>query len=187
MMRSRVLVVASLLGSMSLIACNKSTDEQQRAASEQATADEKIGKADDEARKEVSEAQRQADKQIAEAVNTANEKTAKAQTEANETIREANENMLKARNDLREWAQKRLNEIDNDVDQSKTKAQKASSTAKVNFERALQDVEQQRGNVVAELSSLDSQGSAQMKDFKGRLEKAFDGFKESVKRLDKTL
>jgi len=187
MMRSRVLVVVSLFGSLSMLAgCNR-TDDQQKAANEQARADEKIGRADEEARKTTTEAQRKADKEVVEAMNTANEKSAKAQTEANETIRAANENMLKARNDLREWAQKKMNEIDNDVDASKTRAQKAPSTAKANFERALQDVEKQRGNVQAELTNLDSQAAASMKDYRGRLEKAFEGFKESVNRLDKTL
>jgi chromosome segregation ATPase len=187
MMRSRVLVVVSLLGSLSMIFGCDRTDDHQKAAAEQSKADEKIGKVDEEARKNTNEAQHQADKEVAEALNTANEKSAKAQTKANETIRAANENMLKARNDLREWAQKTMNEIDNDVDESKTRAQKAPSTAKANFERALQDVEKQRGNVQAELATLDTQAAASMTDYRGRLEKAFEGFKESVNRLDKTL
>lgn len=187
MMRSRVFVVASLFGSLSMIFGCDRTDDQQKAVAEQAKADEKIGRADEQARKNTAEVQQKADKEVVDAVNTANEKSAKAQTEANETIRAANENMLKARNDLREWAQKKMNEIDNDVDESKTRAQKASSTAKANFERALQDVEKQRGNVQAELATLDSQAAASMKDYRDRLEKAFDGFKQSVGRLDKSL
>jgi len=186
-MRSRVLVVVSLLGCVGVFsACNRA-DEQQKAATEQAKADEKIGRADEEARKNAAQAQQQADKAVVEATNTANEKSARAQTEANETIRAANENILQARNDLREWAQKQMNAIDNDVDESKTRAQKASSTAKVNFERALKDVEAQRGNVQAELTTLDTQAAASLKDYRSRLEKAFEGFKQSVDRLEKTL
>jgi len=188
MMRSRVLVVLSLVGCASIFAgCNRTEDQHQKAVAEQGKADEKIGKADNDMRATANEAQQKADKEVTEAVNAANEKSAKAQTEANETIRTANENMLKARNDLREWAQKRLNDIDNDVDQSKTKAQKASSTAKANFEKALTNVEKERSNVQAELATLDSQAATGMKDYRDRLEKAFDSFKQSVKNLDKTL
>lgn len=189
MMRSRVLFVLCSLGITSSIAgCNRNADDEHaKAALAQTNADGKIDKAAAEVRTTANEAQQKADTKVAEAIDTANEKSAKAQTEANEKIRDANEKMLAARNDLREWAQKRMNEIDNDIDSSKTKAQKANTTAKANFERALQDVESQRKNVQGELASLDSQASAGLKDYRGRLEKAFDDFKASVGRLDKTL
>jgi len=188
-MRTKALIlVCSSLIAASVVACNRSTeDEQAKAAAAQNNANGEIGKVDTEARTKADEAQKKADDKVAQAIDTANEQSAKAQTAANETIRDANEKMLASRNDLREWAQKRLNSIDNDIDKSKTKAQKADGTAKANFERALQDVETHRRDVQADLAQLDSQASSGLKDYRTRLEKAFDDFKDSVDRMDKTL
>ena len=74
MMRSRVLIVASLFGSLSMVFGCDRADDQQKAASEQAKADEKIGRSDDESRRNMTAAQQNADKEVAEAVKTANEK-----------------------------------------------------------------------------------------------------------------
>jgi len=189
MIRSN-LIAGVVLGSVvALAACNQNNPqaEEERARAAQAQADESIAKAQAEAQKKIDEARKEANDDTTAALNKANEETAAAQTKANEKIRGANENVMEKRNDLKEWANKKLGEMDTRIDESKTKAQKASPTIKQKFDQALADVDTKRDNVRGQIASLDTQSAAALDDAKDRLDKGFSDFQTSVKHLEGTL
>src|SRR5882672_3600728 len=102
---SKLLIPISVMASMALSACNRtSADDQNKALAAQRQADETMAKTQREADQKAAEAQRKADEAAAQARDEANKDTSRAQTNANDTIRSANESVLKTRNDLREWA-----------------------------------------------------------------------------------
>lgn len=173
---------------MVFLACNRtSADDQNKALAAQRQADETIANTQREADQKAAEAQKKADEAAASARDEANKDTSKAQANANEVIRSANESILKTRNDLREWAQTKLNSLDGDIDSSKTKAQTASAKAKQNFDRALSDVEAKRQVVQNELVSLQTQAGGALDQLKTRLEKEMDALQSSVSHLKGTL
>jgi vacuolar-type H+-ATPase subunit E/Vma4 len=189
MTHSKLLVSISLAVPMMLVAaCQQSSAEaQNKAVAAQREADDKIAKVQREADQKAAEAQKKADDTTAQARNEANKDTSQAQANANDVIRSANESILKARSDIREWAQKKLNSLDSDVDVSKTKAQTASVKEKASFDRALGDVEAKRTAVQNQLASLDAQPASGLDQFKKGLEKQIDAFSNSVSRLKATL
>jgi hypothetical protein len=185
---SKLLISISVTVPMALLACNRtSADDQNKAMAAQRQADETIARTQREADQKAAEAQKKADEAAANARDQANKDTSKAQANANDVIRSANESILKTRNDLREWAQKKLNSLDGDIDSSKTKAQTASTKEKQNFDRALSDVEAKRQVVQNELVSLETQAGGALDQLKTRLEKEMDTLQSSVSRLKGTL
>jgi len=189
MIRSQWIAGAVLGSLVALAACDRNDPraEEERARAAQAQADESVAKAQAEAQKKIDEARREANKETTEAMNEANHETAEAQKNANEKIRSANENVLEKKNDIKEWANKKLGEMDTRIDESKTKAQKAAPSVKEKFQRALEDVDAKRDTVRGRIASLDSQTAAALEDTKDRLDKDFSEFQTSVKRLEGTL
>jgi len=189
MIRSKWIAGVALGSVVALAACNQNNPqaEEERARAAQAQADESIAKAQAEAQKKIDEARKEANQDTREALNEANHETAEAQKNANEKIRGANENVLEKKNDIKEWANKKLGEIDTRIDESKTRAQKATPTVKEKFERALEDVDAKRDTVRGRIASLDAQGASALDDVKNRLDKDFSEFQTSVKRLEGAL
>lgn len=191
MVYSKLLISISLAAPIALLAvaaCDRSSaNEQNKAIAAQHEADDKIAKVQREADQKAAEAQKKADETAAKAQNEANKDTSQAQANANDVIRTANESILKARTDIREWAHKKLNSLDGDIDSSKTKAQTASAKEKQNFDRVLGDVEAKRMIIQNDVASLDTQAGAALDQFKTRLEKEIDAFQSSVSRLKATL
>lgn len=184
MTRSKLALCACLLVPAGVSACNRTNaDEQQRAAEAQRRADDEIAKSRAEADRRAAEAQRAADERAAKAREQADETQARSQANANDTIRSASEATLKARGDLREWAQKKLDSIDQDVDRAKTKAQTALPRAKADFAAALSDVESKRKTVVDDLSQVESRSGAELDRMKERLEQEIEALRNSVSHL----
>ena len=189
MIRSKWIVGIALGSLVALVACDRNNPqaEEERARAAQAQADESIAKAQAEAQRKIDEARKEANKETTEALNEANQETAEAQKNANEKIRGANENVLEKKNDIKEWANKKLGEMDTRIDESKTKAQKATPTVKEKFERALEDVDAKRDTVRGRIASLEAQSASALDGVKERLDKDFSEFQTSVNRLEGTL
>ena len=185
---STLLMSIALAAPVALLACHQSpTDEGNKAVAAQREADEKIAAAEREASQRAAAAQQGADDTAAKARDQVNKETSQAQANANDVIRAAGASILKTRDDIREWAQAKMNALDSDVDSSKTKAQTAPAKAKETFDAALGDVEVKRSAVQSQLAMLDAKSSNELDQFKKNLEKQMDAFSASVSRLKSTL
>lgn len=117
-----------------------------------------------QASREQAEAQRKADKAQAEAnekamkaQGEANGEMAKSQAKANENIREANQDLLKAKSDFEVHTQKSVNDISNKIDQLKAKAQTAKPAAQEQFNMAMRDVDAKRATLDSDFRALKEQ------------------------------
>jgi hypothetical protein len=168
--------------------CKRSaTEEQNRALQAQKEADDKIAMAQREADKKAAEAQQRALDETAASRDETNRMQARAQSGANETIRQANEEIAKKRDELRTWARQKTDSIDADVDTAKTHAQTASANVKGAFDKALVDVEAKRNALESHIASIDQQSATELDQMKARLQKEIDALKASVSHLRGTL
>jgi len=176
-----------LCAALALTACERSaTEEQTKAQQAQREADEKAAKAQKEADEKTAKAQREADEKAMKAQGEAAETANKQQAKANDEIREANQDVLKARNDLQERTQKSVAEIDHKIDQIKVKAEK-KPTKKTDFEAAMRDVDTKRAMLDSEIKALPSQTAQTLDSFKAKVEKDIDELKKSVNQAEHKL
>ena len=183
MTRCKLVVTAAASSLLLLGACNKAPEASQTEAVEaQGAANQKINEAKQEAVKDTAAVQAEADQKIAEAQKTAAAESAKAQANANDTIRAATEDIVKARNDLREWAQKKLDEVDHAIDAVQVDAQKASPKAKVraDYERAMADIQAKRTELHDEVASIDKQPATDLTKLKDAMTAQVDALKTHV-------
>jgi chromosome segregation ATPase len=128
-----------------------STEQTQREVNNQASRDQT------EAQQKAAKAQTEANEKAMEAQGEANHEMAKSQAKANENIREANQDLLKARNDYEVHTQKSVNEISNKIDQLKAKAQTAKPQAQEQFNTAMRDVDAKRTTLDTDFRALREQ------------------------------
>jgi hypothetical protein len=127
------------------------TDQTQREAHDKAS------RAQGEAQEKAAKAQGEANEKAMEAQGEANREMAKGQAKANENIREANQDLLKAKSDYEVHTQKSVNDISNKIDQLKAKAQTAKPQAKEEFNLAMRDVETKRATLDTDFRALREQ------------------------------
>lgn len=114
-------------------------------------------RAQSEAEKKAAKAQAEANEKAMQAQGEANREMAKGQAKANENIREANQDLLKARSDFEVHTQKSVNDISNKIDQLKTKAQTAKPAAQQQFNIAMRDVDAKRATLDSDFRALKEQ------------------------------
>jgi uncharacterized phage infection (PIP) family protein YhgE len=187
-------------------ACNRTpAQEQQHAVEAQTEANREITEAQKEAsektaevRKDVNEKatdiKKDYDKVVADgnekieqAKQDARETAANAQAKANETIRDANRGVVAADDDLRTWGQEKIDGLNNRIDETRVKAEKAKPEVKAEVEAGLKDVQTKRDAIVTEFASLDTKSEKTVDKFKGRVDAEIDRLKDRVDRLERKL
>jgi len=183
-MRKHWIVGASLL---TLAACDKTATPQgqnteptrQNTEQSQREAVDKANRAQGEAREKALSAQGEANEKAAQAQAEANRDMAKEQAKANETIRSANQDVVKDRNDYQVRTQKSVNEIDNKIDQLKVKAQTAKPKAKDDFVAAMREVENKRAALDSDFRALRDQPES-FDSLRAKLDREITDLKKSV-------
>jgi hypothetical protein len=165
-----------------MAACDKSAQEEaQKADQAQREANDKAGAARREADDTVARAQKEADEKAAQANSQAAREIAKEQAKANDGIREANHELVKARNDFQVTVQKKANDLDAKIDDVKVKATKEpSSKAKSDFDAAMRDVEARRAALDSDLRAIGSQSVQTFDSYKAKVDKEIDELKKSI-------
>jgi chromosome segregation ATPase len=201
--RSLFIIVALLGGSA---ACNRTPAEQQQQAVEaQNEANQKINEAAREANEKTAEVRKdvnekaaevrkdydkviaEGNEKVAEAKQDARETAASAQAKANEEIREANRDIVAADDSLRTWGQEKIDGLNNAIDETRVKAEKAKPEVKAEVEAGLKDVQAKRDAIVTEFASLDTKSEKTVDKFKSRVDNEIDRLKDRVDRLERKL
>jgi hypothetical protein len=201
--RSLFIIVALLGGAA---ACNRSpAAEQQQAVEAQNEANQHINEVNREAadktaevRKDVNEKAAEVRKdydklvaegneKIAEAKQDAREEAANAQAKANESIRDANRGVVAADDNLRTWGQEKIDGLNNRIDETRVKAEKAKPEVKAEVEAGLKDVQAKRDAIVTEFASLDTKSAKTVDKFKDRVDTEIGRLKDRVDRLERRL
>jgi hypothetical protein len=155
----------------------ESIDKAERDSAKSATA----------ATKDTNDAVSSADKKIAEAKQQARQDNAEVQAKANEKIREANVDMIADKADARVWGQKKIDGLNNMIDDARVKAQSAPAKARASLEAGLKEVQTQRDGLTAELASVETEGAKKTAAFKTRLDSEVDRLKLRVEKLERSL
>jgi hypothetical protein len=204
--RALTLIAALGFGICTGAACNRTPDEARAdGLRAQHEAIVEIRENDQEARSLVKETEAEAARDVAEtnaaAQKAAMETTKKVdeayqknradnaatQAKANETIREANRERSESENELHQWAQGKLDDLDNTLDGARAKAEKAVPKARANFASAMRSVETKRDAIAAEVASLKTQTASKADVFKTHLEAEVTRLKQRVETLSRTL
>jgi hypothetical protein len=197
-------ILVALLGSAG--ACNRSPAEQQQSAIEaQNEANQKINEANREATEKTAEVRKdvndkateirkdydkvvaEGNEKVAEAKQDARETAASAQAKANETIREANRDVVAADDNLRTWGQEKIDGLNNKIDETRVKAEKAKPEIKAEVEAGLKDVQAKRDAIVTEFASLDTKSEKTVDKFKDKVDSEIGRLKDRVDRLERKL
>ena len=99
----------------------------------------------------------------------------------------SNADIEKARNDLREWSQKQIDAIDNEIDSARAKAASATPALKADFAQAMRAVEAKRARVRKQLATLDSQAANGLSEFEAKVHTQVDELKTSVDQMRQAL
>lgn len=192
--RNALLVLA--LGG-ALIACKPAADEAQDDAVEaQREANRAIRSAEQQAAETAAQARKEAEKaaaegsqKVAEANQEAREKTAEAQAEANEDIREAKADKMEAGDvsELRVWAQRKVDDLSNEIDQVAAKAQKAPAKGRAQLENELNELRKSRDQLLKDLSNLDTRVAANTASFRASLDERISRLKDRIDKLERSL
>jgi colicin import membrane protein len=178
------LVVAALLAPGAMLGCNRTPAEAHNdGVQAQREADEKAEKARKEAADKVAEANRDA----VQATEEARKKTAEAQANANEKIREANREITAPHSELHDWAQQKLDSVDNMIDSASAKAQTAKPAAKAKFNSGIEEVKQQRDALQTEMATLETRTGDDADKTKEQFSQRVDRLKDNIRNLEKSL
>jgi len=180
-----ILVIASLLmGSSVGFGCNKTpTETRQDGLEAQRQADEKAGEAREEAAKDIAEADRDRAAAAADARKTA----AEAQANANEKIREGNREALVGDDTPRGWAQAKIDDVDNMIDQATAKAQGAAPKARTEFQNGLERVKRERDALRGDVAALENSTGDRLDKNKEQFSDRVDRIKSNIRTLEKSL
>lgn len=182
--RNLLMVGVLIAGSGAGVACQRTPQEAHNDGVEaQRKADEKI----EEARQNASDKIAEANKSAAEATEQARKEAAEAQAKANEKIREANRDVSGTHNDVRDWAQKKIDDVDNMIDSATTKAQTAAPKAKAQFNSAIEDVKHERDQLQQQVATLETQAGDQLDKDKQQFTQRVDKVKDHIRSIQKSL
>jgi hypothetical protein len=167
---------------------NAKIQEAKREAVETATrAESKAAEARREASKTAAEATQVANAAVVEANQTARGEAATAQANANVEVRKANRKTAKGTADLREWSQKRMDDLDNAIDVARAKEQTAAPKLRADFEVGMKAVEVRRDALRADVASIETQSDGDIATFKERFEKEGNQLKNRLAELSTAL
>lgn len=182
--RNLLLVGALIAGSSASVACQRTPQEAHNDGVEaQREADKKI----EEARQSASDKVAEANKSAAEAADDARKEAAKAQAEANEKIRTANREVSGTHSEVRDWAQKKIDDVDNMIDSATTKAQAAAPKAKAQFNSAIEDVKKERDGLQQEIAVLETRAGDELDKTKQAFTQRVDRVKDHIRSIQKSL
>jgi hypothetical protein len=159
MIRTSILASAGLALTLSVVtACDKGSDEQQKANAAQA----------------------EANKKIAEAKNEAADKSNSAQAEADKKIAVAEGDFGKRREDYRHKLQSDLVDLDKKIELLEAKSKTATGKAKADLDANLTAIRARRATFAADLKSVESATAVQWDDTKARVDKDWTDLKALV-------
>jgi hypothetical protein len=161
---TRISIVASALlaSTLTLVGCDKGSDEQQKANAAQAEADRKIAEANKKASTETTSAQVEADKKIAAAEG----------------------DFGKRREDYRHKVQENLIELDKKIALLEAKTKKVSGNARTDLDAKLAAVRVSRSAFASDLASIDSAAALQWDGVKAKADKDWSDLKALVDKID---
>ena len=163
MIRSSFFTPAALILSLTLIpACDKGSDEQQKAVAAQA----------------------EADKKIAEANQKANTETTGAQLEADKKIAAAEGEFGKRREEYRHKFQTELIDLDKKIEVLEAKAKAATGKAKADLDARLASIHAARASLGSELKSVETTTAVEWDGVKARADKDWSELKAQVDKVD---
>jgi len=148
-----------------------------------ARANEETAKVDRKAREKLESAR----SSEAEARAEANQDIAEAQAKAGEVKREAQGNVAETREELREWADKEVAEIDLAILDVSSKKETVPETERANFEEAMREVQAKRAAVRRDLARLGSQRPSELPKFDKSVRTELDELRTRVEKLRDTL
>ena len=159
---------------------NTAKEHEHKVEQAQQKADDNAAKAQKEATEKSIKAQNEADEKAVRASEEANREMAKGQAKANEEIRQANQDIVKRRNDYQVRTQKEVSEIDNKIDDLKVKAQKADDKVKTEFNDAMRVVDSKRAALDTDLRNIGTQATQSFDSYKAKVDKEIDELKKSI-------
>ena len=158
-MRSSIFTSAGLALTLTLVtACDKASDEQQKANAAQSEANTKITSAKMEAADKANSAQAEADKKIAAAEGE----------------------FGKRREDFRHKLQTDLIDLDKKVETLEAKAKTATGKTKADLELSLAQIRTRRLAFGTDMKSVDTATAVQWDDTKARVDKSWTDLKALV-------
>lgn len=161
--------------------CESPASSQDNAIEAQQEADKARAEAEREAAEKVAAAQAEANAAAAEAREEAQRTIENSQGEAAEARGEAGQDLVKARNDLREWSRTKLESIDRSLERARADARNLAPQARSNFDSVMKDAEAKRAAIQQDLSTLDNRAAAEWETFKTNFEARVDALEERLK------
>jgi hypothetical protein len=159
MTRASIVASAGLALTLTLVAaCDKGSDEQQKANAAQA----------------------EANKKIAEANGEAADKSKAAQAEADKKIAVAEGDFGKRREDYRHKLQSDLVDLDKKIELLEAKSKTATGKAKTDLDANLTAIRARRATFAADLKSVETATAVQWDDTKARVDKDWTDLKALV-------
>ena len=163
MIRSSILATAGLALTLALVtACDKASDDQQKANSAQAEANTKITSAKMEAADKANAAQAEADKKIAAAEG----------------------DFGKRREDYAHKVKADVIDLDKKIDLLEAKAKTATGKAKVDLDKRLTDIRARRLSFAPGLKSIETATALEWDNTKARVDKDWTDLKGLVDKAD---
>ncbi|MDB4935446.1 MAG: hypothetical protein JWP87_2418 [Labilithrix sp.] len=159
MTRASIVASAGLALTLTFaVACDKASDEQQKANAAQAEANKKIAEANGEAAEKASKAQGEADKKIAVAEG----------------------DFGKRREDYRHKLQSDLVDLDKKIELLEAKSKTATGKTKADLDANLTAIRARRASFAADLKSIETATAVQWDDTKARVDKDWTDLKALV-------
>lgn len=162
MIRTSILASAMIAAGVSALGCSNAADEQAKASTAQAKADEKIASARAEA----------------------NDKARAAQADADQKIAEAQAHFMKMREDYRHTMTQDLNDLDKRISDLEAKEVKATGKAKADLDAALISIRSSRDRFGADFESLERASAATWDAAKAHLDKEWSDLKAQVHKAE---
>lgn len=133
------------------------------------------------AAKKSAVAEGKANTAVAAAYNDARRTTDKSQAKAAVAAEEAHEDIVDARDDLREWAGSHLQAIDDDISKARMEATGKGLRAQAAFTATMVEVDAQRTALQVELGTLDARMAKDWAGFKSGFEARMSALETRIK------
>jgi hypothetical protein len=144
---------------LTLVGCANAEEEQKKLAAIQKAADERVAKAQNEAKVKLGDAERELNElktQLADAKAKTDEALTKAQASAEEQAKAAEAALAKARQAFKDKARLQLADTNKELAEVSSKAGKVPAKSKAAFTKAMQDVSKQQKAVAKVISDFDT-------------------------------
>jgi hypothetical protein len=175
----QLLWIAAL--TMTATACESPASSQDRAIEVQQEAQLERAAAEREAQEKIAKAQAEANAAVIEARDEAQRAKEAVQADVAEATGEASQELVKARNDLREWSRSKLQGIDRTIASARAQARSASAEARANFDEVMRDADARRAAIQEDIASFDRRSATEWEQFKTSFEARVDALEARLK------